>query len=137
MEENGDFLESGTYNGHYYGTLKPKLYRNLMEQQSTMDQHTKSPATPSKINHSATNKKEGNNNADVTIHRNKDVMNERGSDVEEEGVSRSGTSKELEQDKTSRGNNDPRENDVSNDTKELGKSESLKDDKPENHFTCV
>jgi hypothetical protein len=39
MEKNGNFLETGSYNGHYYGTPKP-LLGDLITKDDTTDVST-------------------------------------------------------------------------------------------------
>ena len=62
MEKNGDFIETGSYNGHFYGTLKPKLNVESMKDLPT--------AAAEKSHDSSEHSCETNNvkNSEVTVH---------------------------------------------------------------------
>ena len=75
MDGNGDFLESGTYNGHYYGTLKPTLQVDYQETASTANQRQ----TSSLQYDGETGE---NNHRSATIHQETNALDKGESDLE-------------------------------------------------------
>lgn len=116
MEKSGDFLESGTYNGHYYGTLKPALHVNCKEELSLTNEDE---TNPLRDIHNAEVDKEINCNGNVTVHREiEPVLN-----------------KEVKEQNSTGKNDDQRDGDDIA-LKQLEKSQS-EEDATENHFSNV
>ena len=67
MEKNGDFIESGTYNSHYYGTLKPKVNIKSTKELSTMNKQEDSSQNTETIN--VESNSEITINGDVIVHQ--------------------------------------------------------------------
>lgn len=79
MEKNGDFLESGTYNGHYYGTVKPAFKMDLKGelltiQENEADSLVRNGETPRSVSNDVGDYNIGN----VTIHQERSVLDEGG-----------------------------------------------------------
>ena len=112
MDDNGDFLESGTYNGHYYGTLKPTLQVDYKETASTANQHqTSSLQCDGETDETEPNAVAKNNNKNVTIHQETNALDKSESDLEVGDLGTSFDSKEgtSEEDDSVQESNDQRD----------------------------
>lgn len=72
MEKKGNFLETGSYNGHYYGTPKP-----LLRDFTTDDPHdSKEISTAENENNETDAQGTDNNTEHVIVHRENEDLND-------------------------------------------------------------
>ena len=85
MENNGNFLETGEYNGHYYGTPKPRLSASVLKEKPR-EGNTNENANP-QVETEKTEVNAENTNDVVTVHRNGENLDgntEDGDEVEKD-----------------------------------------------------
>ena len=71
MEQNGSFLETGSYNGHYYGTPKPLLSDLIMKDDTTK-------ISTENLELETRTAKDTESNEQVTVHHESENLNVKG-----------------------------------------------------------
>ena len=96
MEKNGHFLESGSYNGHYYGTPKPSLGELIMKDEPTNTVENGKRELEAQTHNITDNSTESIEPA--TVHRESENLNKEKCN---------GTVEEIENDNPNKKNNEP------------------------------